>query len=180
MESILLVEFESIKMQYIIQIGLFSVLVLLVLLRFDIAKIKRFEKTCQLKLDLFMRTVDIAFVALGGDVSELGYRSRMLLNCISNSAEAIAAIHIISGSAYSGIGTISEKDSSFEHEINHAAGNAIAAFHQMERVKENASKRWRNLLGKPTMLSPKHIAISKSIILTKFSEHYQTDFAKNI
>lgn len=166
-------------MQYIIQIVLFSALVLLVLLRFDMAKIRRFAKTCQLKSDLFIRTVDIAFVRISGDVSELGYRSRMLLNCVSNSAEAIAAVHIISGSVYSGMSTISQKDSNFEQELNRAADNAIAAFHQIERTREVASKRWRNLLGKPVILSPECITMAKSTLLTKFSENYQADFSKN-
>jgi len=163
-------------MQYVFPVITFSVLLFLVLLRIDIYKLNRLRKRSQSKCDDFLNFVDTVFVHIGGDLSELAYRSRLLFDCARLSSEKIGAIHIILGSAMS---AASASDDDYEidmEKIRSAADTAIASLKMLELFREKTSRRWRRILARGEKLSTEDIERAKEKLLAEFANKYNYHF----
>ncbi len=159
-------------MQYVFPITVFAALIFLLLLRVDIARINKLRKRCQREYENFLNSADSVFVSYGGDLSELGYRSRLLFDCALDSAEKIAAVHLILGAAISAMSSAEDDNPKMLENLRSDADVAIASSNLLEAMRKKTSSRWRNILANGQNLSAKDIDNAKDKLLKTFADKY--------
>jgi len=159
---------ESImKMQIIFQIFIIAIVVLLLLLRIDIAKIRRLNKRSQQNFKEFGKLLDALFVRCGETIIRFGHQNISLMDTARDPAERIAAIHIALGAARVAMNSNVSTKSEFEGKINSSARSAIAAIHTEQETKRRLSRKWANILGIARDLSPETISNAKRMLIIK-------------
>jgi len=153
-------------MIYPFQILLLGILVTLLLVRFDIVRLKKEEKRKQEWIKRFLTAVDSYLIKKDmHELSGLSYRSRLLLDIAENPSESIASIRILLGSV---IAISSEQNDIIP--VRACAEVAITAINYHNRFKSKVAGKWRFFFKFPDRIDEKSILTVRENILARFSK----------